>query len=233
MPVSKTIKLEKDPNQIKITEPAVPEAPEVFTGKVQNVLGSKTTPTAEDEQVLGKIISDHFNINAVAELDGNRLNKTFGLIGGEQHLPRFPGDTAIEHFTEGEDIYPNLSGITPGRGAWGYFAPSKATLTPDLVQKERYYIAAQTFLSPGWGVRTKELYNWFQFRKIIIVNTKTGQSCVAVIGDAGPAQWTGKSFGGSPEVMIRVGYSTGSRKGPVLIYFVNDPENKIPLGPIN
>lgn len=36
---------------------------------------------------------------------------------------------------------------------------------------------------------------------------------------------------GSPEVMNYLG---GSRykKGPVLVFFVDDPENKVPLGPV-
>lgn len=215
-------------------EPVIPKAKSraAFAKDLRSILGNKSRPTPTDEEAIGEAISGYFNMSAHAELQGNRLNKVFGLIGGEQHMPRYPGDTAVSHYTEGEDIYPNLSGITPGRSAWGYFAPSKSALTEDLILKERYYIAAQTFLSPGWGTRTNELYAWFKHRKVVIVNTNTGQACVAVIGDAGPAEWTGKSFGGSPEVMIHVGYSTGSRRGPVLIYFVDDPDNKIPLGKI-
>ena len=76
------------------------------------------------------------------------------------------------------------------------------------------------------------MYDWFKYRKMIIINTNTGQASVGAMGDAGPAQWTGKSFGASPEIMIHIGYSTGSRRGPVLMYFLDDPENKVPLGKI-
>jgi hypothetical protein len=68
---------------------------------------------------------------------------------------------------------------------------------------------------------------------MLLVNTQTGQAIVTVIGDAGPAQWTGKHLGGSPEVMNYLGYSGGMRKGAVLYFFIDDPDNKIPLGPIN
>ncbi len=219
--------------QKKDTPPTqIPDKPEVFAKKIRDIISNKSKLSPEDEKALGQIISEHFGVNASAELEGNRLNVSYGLIGGEQHLPRFPGDTAPSHYTEGEDIYPALSGITPGRGAWGYFAPSKALLTDDLKTKEQYYLVGQTFLAPGWGARTRELYDWFKYRKMIVINTNTGQACVGELGDSGPATWTGKSFGGSPEVMIHLGYSTGSRKGPVVMFFLNDTENQVSLGKI-
>ena len=58
-----------------------------------------------------------------------------------------------------------------------------------------------------------------------------GNAVVADIADSGPAAWTGKQFGGSPEVMNYLG---GSRykKGPVTVFFVDDPKNRVPLGPV-
>ena len=124
------------------------------------------------------------------------------------------------------------AGIAPGLGAWGYFTPSKQAFTKEDEMRERYYLAVQTFLSPGFSERVREYRDFYKFRKMLVVNPKTGQAVVAVIGDAGPAQWTGKHLGGSPEVMHELGLAKGSRKGPVLYFFVDDPENKIPLGPV-
>jgi hypothetical protein len=124
------------------------------------------------------------------------------------------------------------SGTAPLTGAWGYFASSKDRLTPELAQKERYYAVVQTFLLPDWNRNWTNLKEWYKFRKVIIVNTVTYQACIADIADSGPSVWTGKVFGGSPEVMEAVGLANGPRKGPVVILFVDDPENKIPLGPI-
>jgi hypothetical protein len=67
---------------------------------------------------------------------------------------------------------------------------------------------------------------------MLVVNTKTGQAIVTDIADAGPAVFTGKHLGGSPEVMYFLGLHKGSRKGPVLYFFIDDPDDKIPLGPI-
>ena len=76
------------------------------------------------------------------------------------------------------------------------------------------------------------LYLFFKFRKMLLVNPNTGQAIVTVIGDAGPAEWTGKHLGGSPEVMYHLGLGSGSRKGGVLYFFIDDANDTIPLGPV-
>ena len=68
---------------------------------------------------------------------------------------------------------------------------------------------------------------------MLVVNPLTGQAVVSDIADAGPAVWTGKHLGGSPEVMHFLGFADGPRKGAVLYFFINDLDDKIPLGPIN
>ena len=56
---------------------------------------------------------------------------------------------------------------------------------------------------------------------------------VAVLGDSGPAPWTGKQFGGSPEVMAALGFLPRETKGKVVVLYLDDPGNSIPLGPLN
>lgn len=180
----------------------------------------------EIEEKILQMLSDIFDIHIVAELNGNRLNQNYGFIGAEQHLPRFPGDTVDQH-----DAY-KQSGITPGRGAWGYFVDSKTELTHDLIQKEKYYVAVQTLYLPDWNTRQPELKDWYKFRKVIVINPQNGKSVIAVIADSGPANWTGKHFGGSPEVMAHLGLNVGMQKGPVLLFFVDDQENNVSLGPL-
>ena len=179
----------------------------------------------EQETEIAKILKKILGITVTAELNGNRLNQSYGFMGAEQHLPRFPGDTIDQH-----DEF-QKSGITPGRGAWGYFANSKIELSPDLIQKEKYYVAVQTLYLPDWNTRQPEIKDWYKWRKVLVVNPKNGKSIVAIIGDAGPASWTGKHFGGSPEVMVHLGLNVGMQKGAVLLFFVDDPENNVPLGP--
>lgn len=186
-----------------------------------------------EEENITEILSRNFGFKVTAEINGIKLNRNFGLIGGEQHLYRYPGDTLIAHSKTSADwARYGSSGIAPGLGAWGYFAPSKQDFQEIDAQKERYYLAIQTFLVPGYAENVAKYRDFFKFRKMIVVNPKTGQAVAAVIGDAGPATFTGKHLGGSPEIMDHIGLAEGPRKGPVLYFFIDDPKDEIPLGPI-
>lgn len=182
--------------------------------------------TPEQEQNISALIAEYWGIDARASLQGERLNRSYGLIGAEQHLPRFPGDTIDQHEAFQSE------GITPGLGAWGYFANSKTALTEDLIQKEKYYVAVQTLYLPDWNKRLSYLREWYKYRKVVVVNPINGKTIVCDIADSGPAQFTGKHFGGSPEVMAYLGLNTGMQKGPVILFFVNDSNNSLALGPV-
>lgn len=190
--------------------------------------------TSEEERAVAGVINKNLGIKVSAELEGKRLNKSYGLIGGEQHLYRYPGDTVHAHARNAQDwAMFGGAGIAPGLGAWGYFAPSKEAFTKEDEERERWYIAVQTFLSPGFSERVAEYRDFYKYRKMLVVNPKTGQAVVTVIGDAGPSEWTGKSLGGSPEVMHELGLAIGPRKGAVVYMFIDDPGNEIPLGPVH
>ena len=186
-----------------------------------------------EEKDISEILSANFGFLVTPEIDNIRLNRNYGVIGGEQHLYRYPGDNLYAHADSTVD-YAKFgdAGIAPGLGAWGYFTPSKQDLQETDKLKERYYLAIQTFLAPGFAENVQKYRDFFRFRKMLVVNPKTGQAVVAIIGDAGPADWTGKHLGGSPEAMEALGLSTGSRKGPVLYFFIDDPKNAVPLGPV-
>ena len=188
----------------------------ILAAQLGQVLPPTVRPlTKKEEQEIEQILSANLGTKTVAELDGHRLNTNFGVIGYEQHLLRSPGDTISEHdeFLE--------AGIAPKTPAWGYID----------IDKEKYYVAVQTFLSPGWSNNSLVLKEWFKYRKVLVVNAKDGSAVVAVIGDAGPASWTGKQFGGSPEVMHHL--NLPAKKGEVLLFFIDDPEDKISLGSLS
>lgn len=179
----------------------------------------------EEEKRLEQMVKDVIKIDVKSGLEGEHLNTTYGYIGAEQHLKRYPGDILENHgpyFKEG---------IAPGLGAWGYFAKSKAELNSNLEDTERWYSVVQTLYLPDWSKRLPYLRDWYKFRKLLILNTDNGNAIVTAIADAGPAAFTGKHFGGSPEVMEYLG-GARYKKGAVLIFFVDDPESKVKLGPV-
>lgn len=204
-----------------------PEIPQrLFIDSLKSMLPDIVRPLARDEEKrLEQVIKDITNVPAKASLEGEHLNTTYGYIGAEQHLKRYPGDILENHGPYYKE------GIAPGLGAWGYFSKSKADLNSSLIEIEKWYAVVQTLYLPDWSERQPYLRNWYKYRKVLIVNTKNGNAVISAIADAGPAAWTGKHFGGSPEVMEYLG---GSRykKGAVLVFFIDDSENKVPLGPV-
>lgn len=170
------------------------------------------------EEKIASILSDYYGLSVKADINGLRLKDTYGYIGAEQHLARFPGDS--------------VENMAPGLGAYGYFAKSQDQMTQQDSDREKYYIAVQTFLAKDYALRTREYVNFFKFRKMLVVNPNNGRAIVVVIGDAGPAVWTKKHLGGSPEVMEHLQRVDGAQKGGVLYFFIDDPEDKVPLGPI-
>ncbi|EKE04947.1 MAG: hypothetical protein ACD_19C00428G0009 [uncultured bacterium] len=193
---------------------------------LKNMLPESVRPLSRDEEKkLEEVVKNLTNISAKAGLEGEHLNTSYGYIGAEQHLKRYPGDILENHGPYYKE------GIAPGLGAWGYFAKSKVNLNEQLITTEKWYAVVQTLYLPDWSQRQPYLRDWYKYRKVMIINTKNGNAVVAAIADAGPAAFTGKHFGGSPEVMEYLG-GARYKRGAVLLFFVDDPENKIQLGPV-
>lgn len=199
--------------------------------KLQRTLPSLTpgSPAKLDDEQAKKIeaaVEEATGLRARAVLEGQQLNHQVGYIGYEQHLRRFPGDTILEHDDE------QIAGIAPGLGAWGYFARSRSEFTTEDYLREKWYSVAQTLYLPNWNQDFVKLREWYKYRKILVINPANGTAVVTALGDAGPAKWTGKQFGGSPETMKALNLHKGRRKGLVLFLFLDDPNNLIPLGPV-
>jgi hypothetical protein len=235
-----------------LTSPIIPKIQTVFSSNevtsnkaidkgtfiiydLKNVLPQTVRPlTQEEDKSVGEILSRTYGMNVVPELDGKRLNATYGIIGQEQHLARYPGDNMITHFdnlTEQEKFWDY--GMASGLGAWGYFTNSQSAMSQKDIDREKYYIAVQTFLVTGFTNNSKEYEDFFKYRKMLVVNPQNGKAIVADIADAGPSPSTGKQLGGSPEVMTYLERYDGSQRGPVLYFFIDNPSDKIPLGPVS
>lgn len=196
--------------------------------KLQSLLPHNPSKLTDDgAKVIEEIITDSTNIKVKAVLEGQSLNHHLGFIGFEQHLYRFPGDTLSQHDSLQE------AGIAPGLGAFGYFSNDPASFTTQDYLREKYYCVVQTLYLENWNKDYKSLKEFYKYRKMLILNPVNGKAVVCDIADAGPAEWTGKQFGGSPEAMEALNLHQGPRKGLILMMFVDDPENKVPLGPVN
>jgi len=207
----------KDVSDGQANSPNIPYQ-ELLLNNLHAILPQKIGPLDRStEKSLEQVFQQIIGVNARAGLEGEHLNTTYGYIGAEQHLMRYPGDTMATH----PKLPEKDEGMAPGRGAWGYVP----------AENETWYAVVQTLYLPDWGVRQPYLRDWYKYRKVLIVNTMNGNAVVADIADAGPAAFTGKHFGGSPEVMNYLG-GPRYKKGPVIVFFVDDPDNKVPLGPV-
>src|SRR3989344_1831641 len=208
-----------DTDQFKVQVDKKEVLKEAFTN-----IPEKPQPLSRDEEkLLEQVFLQTTGIPVRATLEGEHLNTTYGYIGIEQHLRRYPGDSLYQH----GDKYAQREGMAPGLGAWGYFSRSQNEFTDDLREKEKWYSVVQTLYLPDWNMRQPYLKDWYKHRKVLIVNTQNGNTVISAIADSGPAAWTGKQFGGSPEVMDYLG-GERYKKGSVIVFFVDDPENKIP-----
>jgi len=197
-------------------------------GNLQELIPHQPSKLSGDQATkIEDLISENTGIPVKASLEGQSLNHTVGYVGFEQHLYRYPGDTLAQH----DEI--QEAGIAPGLGAFGYFAKDSQDFSTKTYLEEKYYCVVQTLYLENWNTDYRQLKDWYAFRKMLVVNPVNGQAVVCVIGDAGPAEWTGKQFGASPEAMQALDLNKGPRKGLILMLFIDDPENKIPLGPVN
>jgi hypothetical protein len=125
----------------------------------------------DQEKSLEMLFQNVLGVKSKATLEGEHLNTTYGKIGAEQHLRRFPGDTNDQHAPKkdqygGDRPYEILKeGTAPGLGAWGYFAPTKSAFTPNLEEKERWYAVVQTlYYRLGFSSAISE--DWYKYRKV-------------------------------------------------------------------
>jgi hypothetical protein len=191
---------------------------QAFLSQLNDILASKDTLNTGEEIVIAQALSKKFNVDLKVNLEGNRLNEIVGYMGKEQHLIRWAGDTLDQHEQ-------NLAeGMAPNQGSFKDF---------DNAEQEKYYVAVQLHELPNWNSSWSTLKPWYRYRKVFVYNPANQKGIVAVIGDSGPAKFTGKTFGGSPELMHYLEMKDGSQKGKAVILFVNDPQNQIALGPVN
>lgn len=203
------------------------EEHQAITEKMQTLVKQAPGHLAkEDELYLEQQLSDMLGFQVTAELEGHRLNHSVGIMGGEQHLRRFPNDTLDQH-----DAFQE-SGMAPNRGAFGWFTEN-GQLTEEAIQREKYYFAVQTLYLPDWNTNHAELKPWYKFRKMVAINPADQIAVVGVVGDAGPAMWVQKQYGGSPEIIREGKIWSKEARGRVFLFFVDDPENKVPLGVID
>lgn len=180
----------------------------------------------QDELYLEQQLTDFFGFEVTAEIEGVRLPHSIGVMQAGPHLRRHPTDLLSQHQRC------RSAGIKTTRGSFGWFT-EMGQLTPQGVLQETYYFAVQSQFVTGWKSSPYLLKNWLKFRKLVMINPANHRAVVGSLGDSAPAEWMQYQFAGSPEAIQDGKVWSPQARGHVLLFFVNDPMNQVPLGPLD
>ncbi len=180
----------------------------------------------QDEVYFEQQLADMLGFEVTAELEGNRLPHSIGIMEARPHVKRHPNDSL-----DAQEVY-REAGLERQRSRFGWFT-EHGQLTPEGMQRAQYHLAVPADFLPLWQSNYAEALTWWKWRKMIVINPFEQRAVVTVVGDLGPREWPRRQFAGSPAV-IREGlvWSVNTR-GRVIVFFVNDLTGNIPLGPVN
>lgn len=175
---------------------------------------------------LEQQVSDLLGFEVSSELDQQALPYSYGSMAALPHLKRHPQDALADHHLLLE------AGLAPRRSGFGWFT-EMGQLTEAAFLREKYFLSLPIDLLPSWRTHAKELMEWYKYRKMVVINPYHELAIVGSVCDVGPATWRQHQFGGSPELTQQLQVWDLVTQGKVFVYFVNDPTDKIALGPVS
>lgn len=218
-------------NQVKKNTPQLESeiSLEEYNAIFEKLVDLLTLPAGEledqSELYLEQQLGDLLGFDVVAELDNQRLTHSTGFMNAEPHLKRYPNDELKNHANAPE------AGIAQVRSAFGWFT-NHGEITPEIEKLEKYYFSLQLYHLESWSEHYKELKSWYKFRKMIVINPADRIAVVGVVGNIDHRSQLKKQFGCSPEIIREGMIWSPNSQGKVLMMFVDDPKNEVPLGPI-
>lgn len=155
----------------------------------------------------------------LTRLEGYDIPATTGKVGKEQHLYITSGsEDAAAHYSQSGTPSASQNGMAGGYGSFG------TSGSPASTDQERYYInmrwnyadwyedgsALDSFNRPMTRTRNLNMTakNWHRHKKVIVTNPNNSRQVVVSIEESGPAFWTGRVSGLSPEAMAELSAST-------------------------
>ncbi len=153
-------------------------------------------------------------------LEGYRIPNTSGKTAREQHLYLGSNEEALGrtdasaavHYARSGTPSSSQNGMAGGYGAFG------SSGSPASIEQERYYINMRwlycEWYEDGGNTHTRNCSttakNWHRHKKVIVTNPSNGRQMILSVEESGPAIWTGRVSGLSPEAMDEIGAVTNS-----------------------
>jgi len=167
----------------------------------------------------------YYQIGGSKTLDGIPLPANSGLVGREQHLClTVSQEPSATHYAlsgtpaAAQNRMAWEEGGGSGYGAWGKAPP---------VEDERYYINMRWNYTDMHGQPILASKDWYYRKRVLVINPANGRKVLASIVEYGPAPWTGRVSGLSPEAMLTLGAETDDN---LTYYWALD--QSLPPGPI-
>lgn len=157
--------------------------------------------------------------SGLSRMDGYDIPATSGRVGREQHLyVTGSAESSATHYSLTGTPAAAQNGMAGGYGSFG------SSSSPASIDQERYYInmrwnyaewyedgaTLDSFGKPMTRTRNLNMTakNWHRHKKVVVTNPSNGRQLVASVEESGPAFWTGRVSGLSPEAMYELGAVT-------------------------
>ncbi|MDO8472094.1 MAG: hypothetical protein Q7S64_03050 [bacterium] len=184
--------------------------------------------------------------NGLTTFEGYNIPIDRGKTAKEQHLYLNKAEAdlgrtnagADKHYADSSTPTASRNGMAGGYGAFGSEA------SPASIDQERYYITMRwnycewyedsgnldSFGRTGTYCRNlnSTAKSWHRHKRVIVTNPSNGKQVVVSVEESGPAIWTGRVSGLSPEAMDAVGAVTNTE-----LYYYWAGDQNISLGPLN
>ena len=180
---------------------------------------------AQSALYLEQQLSDILGFEVTTQLENQELLYTSGTVAAEPHLRRTTTDTLQDH------THIHAAGLSKHRSFFGWFS-GLPTLTDQAIMREQYYISVPLYSWPDWTENQHHLRKWYAFRKVVVCNPAEHRAVVAVVGNASATMQNRYQFGASSEVIRQGRLWSSKARGRVIVFFVDDPQDLVPLGPI-
>lgn len=209
-----------------------------------NDYGFKDTDAAAVSHEFLRSVIEGSNLDrGIESLEGNKLPATSGKTAREQHLYLNQEESdlgrtdasASKHYGRSGTPSGAQNGMAGGYGAFGSVADPAST------DQERYYINMRwNYASWYEDCDTKDSYGqcttrtrnvdiankgWHRHKKVIVKNSANGRRIVVSVEESGPAIWTNRVSGLSPEAMSELEASTNDT-----LEYTWAANQKLPLG---
>ena len=190
-------------------------------------LGPPSQLAGNESLYLEQQLSDLLGFDVATVLDGRQLPHNAATMSALPHQQRSPEDTLEKHRHHQE------AGLQTGRSQFGWFVPNAADSHSNHSQPEEYSVTVQLQYLDEWQSQRQELKKWYRYRKIVVINPFERRATIAAITGVGPTERLQYQCAGSPEVIRETMVWSLASQGKVLLFYVDDPEDTLALGPVS